>query len=74
MTRPGLLASQSSPPALTVEELVAASGGFRKGTSAVDGLHPRQVWLLTEGALMCLSRLFSAYEAQAERVPSLAAA
>ncbi len=63
---------EALPPALTVDELTAASEGFRMRTSTVDGLHPRHVRHLFVGSLGCLSLLLRAYEAQAAWAPSLA--
>ena len=50
-------------PAMTAKEVADASGDFRKGTSAVDGLHPRQVGLLSKELLEALCELFRGFEA-----------
>jgi hypothetical protein len=50
------------PAALDGGLLCRASAAFSAATSAVDGIHPRQVRLLSKELLRCLCLLFRAYE------------
>ncbi len=49
----GKLTGFHLPEALTVGDIVGAAAEFRTSTSAVDGLHPRQVGCLCRPLLEC---------------------